>query len=339
MPLLGALEYISEDASLFAKYEILQNTDLGLKVSDTVLDVVRALMEVPVNGGGVVATPDYNTMKEAFRKVVATSALLSMLGEDTAELVTEMLSEALSNAVYSGFAGALDMMFRLRTGAIPPQGPTGFDYVDPEWTAFLDAASGMHFHALALARLEKIIRGTADALERDPIARGLIQSFQVAFDPKTAMLSMFAEMFRTAVMRLMESVIAVAEAIFARVEDAAEEWRAAYIMYKSGEISQTEYQEIEARINAELDAAEAELAALEEDLKTALSNFNEAPPTTLDTAITMLNNAILGAVANDVNINAWAYIAELSSLRVNAKPSGVKYRVTVGGTTAGEVAP
>ena len=79
-PLMGALDFISEDASLFAKYEILQNTDLGLKVSDTVLDVVKALMEVPVNGGGVIATPDYNIMKEAMRRVIATSALLSMLG-------------------------------------------------------------------------------------------------------------------------------------------------------------------------------------------------------------------------------------------------------------------
>lgn len=302
--------------------------------ADVVLSVVPKLVDAKTIPSPAGIQPELNSLKDLMGAIFQRTADLTVVvSEDAAEVLTEMVSEAFSNVAYSSVGGALDSVARIKSGAMPPQ-----DFANEETTwdssvkAIIDAMAGFTFHYTILTRIAREFAGLREDLLSDSFFQQFIETYRWANTPKVMILNMYGRMQESAILRVQESISAALEALFARAEDVANEWRAAYILYTNGKLSEAEYLVIEAKANAELDAIEQELDAILEDLAIAMQTLDIPKPA----GITLLEQSVIGAIQdaeNAVITDIQSIHEDLYKMRVNARPSGYKYVITINTST------
>jgi len=308
---------------------LIEHTPVGNAVADIILDVLSKIENVDTVHDQVNIAPNLETVREAMKKVFsATSYITLAVSEDAGEVVSEMLQEAFSNAVYSGLGGMYDLILRMKTGMIPPS-EFAPDNLDPWTKALLDAMNGIHFHFTMIREIANRIGALENELHEDPLVQDILESNRWALLPNVMTLAQYAELKKTMLFRVLESVASTLEALFQRVQDAILEYKSAEILYNQGQISESDYDAVKIKVLAEIDAVNAELDALKEDLQSAM-NVTESAPTGVQGLLSNLNTAYTNAVADIMN-----YLIDYHNVLVNTREKGrplnYKYIVEING--------
>lgn len=311
-----------EPAKQLARAGFIKETPIGDYVGGILAELGRDIAAVPLLLDFLSASPEPTALKNFFRTIMFKTAMVTaIVSEDAAEIISESASEAFSNAVYSGFAGAIDMLVRLNIGAQPPQDIEDWSVLNEITNAWVDAAAGYHYHYTALRWLDRQIGGLRDDLLADDRVRALLDSYAALKWPRLRIYARLSELYDSMIMRVAEAIAAALEHLFARVEDAANEYYAAKVLYENGQISEAEFNAVKAKIEAELDAAEAEVDAIVSALKDALWSMDWTPPETIDNIASALDQT-LASTENNI-LDAWnAYLTELATQRSLGSPVG-----------------
>ena len=324
----GATEEVVNLIKQAARYGVLRHTPLGTELAKIIADVAYGLQDAGAIEDPFAISPEQSGVLEFMRRVWADTALLTLaVSEDAAEVITEAASEALSNASYSGFAGLIDAVIRARVGGVPPQSPVPLS-VRASTRAWIDALTGTMFHPLVVSRLAEAADETAKDLLSDEFVQRTLDAHRWYTDTFAMWLTMYGELMRAALMRALESVAAVLEALFARLEDVASEYYAAKILYDAGQLPENEWLAVQARVQAELQAIEAEIDAVLEDCD--LSQASPTPPDGVSTLVNMVTAAVKDAMKG-VAYGFSDYVTTLSKLRVRGRPTVRRYALRVGG--------
>jgi len=308
---------------------LIEYTPVGNAVADIILDVLGKIENVDSVHDQVNVAPNLDTVREAIKKIMSATAYITLaVSEDAGEVVSEMLQEAFSNAVYSGLGGMYDLILRMKTGMIPPN-QFAPDNLDPWTKALLDAMNGIHFHFTMLYTIATKIGALENELHEDPLTNDILESNRWALYPNAMTLAQYAELKKTMLFRVLESVASTLEALFQRVQDAVLEYKSAEILYNQGQIPESEFDATKIKVQAEIDAVNQELQAIKEDLQTAMS-MTESIPGGVQGLLDALNIAYTNAIADIMNYLI-DYHTVLQNTRTKGRPLNYKYIVEVNG--------
>jgi len=324
---LGAVDSLIEPAKQGIRGALIEYTPVGDAVADLLISVLQLSENIAAEKDQLAVKPTLDSFRAFIKKVFAATAYITAaVSEDAAEVVQEMPSEALSNAIYSGLGGLVDIIMRMKIGGQPPQNFAP-DNLDAYTRALLDAMFGVHFHVTMLYNLAQDIDKAENQLHEDPLVQDIFESVRWAKYPNTMTLAQYAELKKTMLFRTLESVASTLEALFQRVQDAILEYKSAEILYNQGQIDSAQFDAVKLKVQAELDAVNQELAAIKEDLQTAMG-ITETYPAGIDGLLANLNTAYDEMIMNIVNyyIDYWTV---LNNTRVNGKPYNYKYIVKV----------
>lgn len=327
--LLGGVDEAIEPLKQGIRGVLIEHTVVGNAVADIILSVLNALENVDSVHDVINVGANINTVREAMKKVFSATAYITLaVSEDAGEVVSEMLQEAFSNAVYSGLGGMYDLILRMKTGMIPPNqfAPDNLD----AWTkALLDSMAGIHFHFTMLYNIANRIGALENQLHEDTLVQDILESNRWIAYPNFMMLSKYGELKSTFLTRMFESIASTLEALFQRIQDAMLEYKSAEILFNQGQINEAQFDAIKLKVLAEMDAVNQELNALREDLQQAIS-VEENIPEGVRGLLEQLNIAYTNAVADIVNYMI-DYHTVLQNTRTKGRPLNHKYIVEVNG--------
>jgi len=308
---------------------LIEHTVVGNAVADIILSVLNTIENIDSVHDEINVSANLDTVREAMKKVFSATAYITLaVSEDAGEVVSEMLQEAFSNAVYSGLGGMYDLILRMKTGMIPPN-QFAPDNLDPWTKALLDSMNGIHFHFTMLYNIANKIGALENELHEDPLVQDILESNKWVAIPNAMILSQYAELKKTMLFRTLESVASTLEALFQRLQDAMLEYKSAEILYNQGQIDSAQFDAVKLKVQAEIDAVNQELQAIKEDLQNAMSTVEE-PPAGVQGLLENLNIAYTNAVADIVNYMI-DYHNVLVNTREKGRPLNYKYIVEVNG--------
>jgi len=261
----------------------------------------------------------------------ATLFLTTLVSDDAGELAMETLSEAMSQAVYSGVAGQLQNQANYRSGFIPPQSLHTEDEYSQVLTptrAIMDAFGGYQIHETVTSEALRRIRQSADAYRRFRLLDDLGESLETSRLTHIAWLSEAGRLIRQAFRDLIEDVRAMLYTLLRRVTDVLAEVMVAKADYDAGLITQEEFNVVLLDANIELQKIDEECDNIIDDMVQAISEM----PTSLDTVASKIASAYESAVSlfgdyvdSAILSDFGDYVTNLLNLRIYTKVKDIGY--------------
>lgn len=259
----------------------------------------------------------------------ATLFLTQIISDDAGELAMESLSEAISQAVYSGFAGQLQNMANYRSGFLPPQNihmEDEYGNFDVNTRAIMDAFAGYQIHESIANEALRTIKSAGDTFRRFALLDDMAETLEAVRSPKLVWLSEGARLIRDAFRDLVEDVRAMLYTLLRRVGDILMEVKVAKADYDAGLITESEYNVVLLDAYLELQEIDDEADDIMADMEDALGEM----PNSFDNAAVNVASAynslvdLYGDYLDNVILSDFDdYVNNMMLLRTYTKVSGI----------------
>lgn len=328
---IGGIEVamqLIDELKQIGKGVVLGHTPVGDKAVDVVMSFLSKLQDVSALTDITGISPNESEVRDFVKNVVAVSAILESISDELGEIASESISDSISNIMYSSWLGLMDMVMRNMIGGMPPQSPMYLSNIHTKWLAWLDSLAGQHYWPTVMEFWYKRYQELAESLWADNLFKGLIDTYRYIQFIEWFMVAWVSRLLETAITRLYDSVVGALEALFARVVDAEQEYLAAKTLYDNGLISIDDFNEVQAKIDSEITAAEQELSSIIADFQSALNELLSEwyTPSYLSQWLSTLEQAIDNVVTN-VMSEVGEYAKQLYFYRYKARPDIHKLKV------------